>query len=81
MMRGLEIIPTEHLTPTVINTWTRKPRSKKRRIRDKWRKDPKNYELVVSYPTCRVGNMVFMHPEAVAKIRHKLQGAVIWDEL
>lgn len=45
------------------------PRSKKRRIRRKWAKDPRNYRTVPSDEVWIVEGILVMHPAKLAQIR------------
>jgi len=52
------------------------PRSKKKRIRRKWAKDPRNWR---SFPKTEIyelqGGVVFMHPDVAAELRKRLKEA------
>ena len=41
------------------------PRSKKRRIKKKWRKNARNFRMVPQKKIFRVGNSFYAHPEIV----------------
>ena len=61
------------------------PRSKKRRIKKKWRKNARNFRMVPQKKIFRVGNSFYAHPEIVDEFWRQVEAkaiasnAAFWD--
>lgn len=64
-------------TLCVSHTWeqVRFPRSKKRRIRKKWKNNQANWGRVPHYKVYRVGNMLLVHSVMLQRIIRRLNRA------
>jgi hypothetical protein len=73
ILPGIQIIEAPWMTD---RRQIRFPRSKKRRIQQKWAKDPRNWR---SFPKSEIyeiqGGIVFMHPDIAAELRKRLKEA------
>lgn len=72
-LSGVKIVVSPHLRPEWRNQQFKFPRSKKRRIRNKWRRDAKNYKLVLHDP-CFIINSdtILVSQETYDKINQAL---------
>ena len=61
---ALEVLVSEHV---VVSKWTRRPRSRKRRIRKKWMKRPRNWRQRPA--SFQFGNTLAIHPALWARLR------------
>ncbi len=65
---GQEIVETDSAIALVQYRF---PRSKKRRIKEKWAKNRNNYRIL---PTCyKFGDVFVAHPEYLAEVRRKIK--------
>ena len=61
------------------------PRSKKRRIKKKWRKQSRNFRMVPQKKIFQVGNSFYAHPEIVDEFWKQMKAkagankSVFWD--
>jgi hypothetical protein len=47
------------------------PRSKKKRMIKKWRKQPKNYKIIPQEKVIQIGNGLHMHPDLYIKLKEQ----------
>lgn len=67
---GVQIIEDIHCTETL--RFPRLPKSRKRRIRDKWRKKYPQFRTVPARHMYRMGDTFIMHPVRAAELRAEL---------
>ena len=58
----------------VTRVQMRFPKSRKRRIRKKWRRNPANYKTIVKPKVIQVARGLHMHPETFTKLKKALTG-------
>ena len=66
----MEIIESHHLTAT---TQFRFPKSKRHRIRKKWRKNPENFRTLPDTNLYQYGDKIICHPKMARRLRTTLQ--------
>ena len=72
---GMRIKESELVAETESKTkQSRFPRSRKVRIRKKWRKDRRNFSTVLTTPVFVMDDTLIMHPETARKLREHLAG-------
>ena len=66
---GLEITTSKFITDPYLSDRVQYkfPRSKKKRIRKKWAKNPKNWKNVPKLETYQIGDTLIMHPEMLSE--------------
>ena len=70
---GIQIIEAPWM---VDRRQVRFPRSKKKRIRRKWARDPRNWRMFPKTEIYEIqGGVVFMHPDVAAELRKRLRKA------
>lgn len=74
ILYGLQLIEDKNCGVMVIKQF-RFPRSKKRRIRNKWAKQPKNFKAWLEPRAYQIGNKIIAHPALIAQIRKLSAGA------
>jgi len=68
---GLQFVEQPWLS---INEQVKFPRSKRKRIRKKWRKNPKYWRKRPDPSVYRMGNMIVGHPIMIRRIKRELEG-------
>lgn len=66
---GFQIVESKTL---VIKYQYRFPKSKRRRIRKKWKKDLKNWKTKVDPQCYFLNNQIICHPEVAEKLRYAM---------
>ena len=66
---NLEFIGNQYMYDYVQ---VRKPRSKKKRIQKKWRKNPANYQMVPWTTMYQFGQQIIAHPQKIQELRQSL---------
>jgi hypothetical protein len=68
---GMRIVVSELMADRVQ---FRFPRSKKKRMRKKWAKNPENWKYVPWDRAYRVGDTLHMHPQMFERLRRSVSG-------
>jgi len=68
ILYGYKVFTSPHVTQKEIKRWCR---SKKKRIRKKWAKNPKNYNLVPGGAVI-FGDNILIHPSFEKELNNKL---------
>ena len=72
---GMRIVESQIVPETeTTRKQTKFPRSKKVRIRKKWRKDRRNFSDVITYPFYVMGDTIIMHHNNAEAVRKQLAG-------
>ena len=61
---GMPVYESPHV---ITRRQFRKPRSKRKRIRKKWAKDPRNFKSTPSF--MQMGNKILIHPSLMQSVR------------
>lgn len=71
---GLRVVTVPTSSPFCVSEWAqfRFPRSKRRRIRAKWRKDRRNWKRIPTGEVYQIGDTLYMHPDMMAKLAEKI---------
>ena len=68
----VQIVSSEYVAKEeTTRKQVRFPRSKRARVRKKWRKDLRNYETVTTTPVYAMGGRLIMHPETEVVFRKR----------
>jgi len=70
---SFDIVPTNYVFPKFDLVQFRFPKSKKRRIRDKFRKDGKNYRIVEIEQMMVVGNIIYVNYKSFENLKNKFK--------
>ena len=67
---GVQVIEDIHCTESL--RFPRLPKSRKRRIRDKWRKKYPQYRTIPARHIYRIGDLFVMHPVRLSELRTEI---------
>lgn len=75
---GLEVLPSPYMTEY---TQVRYPKSKRKRIQKKFRKDASNWDSLPSRKIMRMGRTLVMHPQTLLKLQEEVHSQPLLSPL